>query len=131
MARPILHSSPHTLLASLQAGSLARLAENVGQELAIPPKLGNKWTVEKLKMILVNNHVASGPNAGHFRTFGAIQWECGLYTGRGRPKALYYPFNMDVHRFQRKNPKVHPKLYYITCLLTYTERIAPVLLLHF
>ena len=72
------------------------LAEILG---AIPAKLGDKWTVEELNMILVNILVSSGPNGGHhLRTFGAIQWECEceLYRDRGRPKARRlarcYPF---------------------------------------
>ena len=84
---PISQSLPHTSLASLQSGGLA--GRNLGQELAIPAKLGDKRTVEELNMILVNILVSSGPNGGHhLRTFRAIQWECEceLYRDRGRPK---------------------------------------------
>ena len=81
------------------------IAENHGQDLSIPVKSGDRWTVEELNNILVNNLVPSGPNGGHLRTFGAIQWECELY--RGRPKARCYPFNLDGHRFRGKNPQVH------------------------
>ena len=76
------------------------------QELAIPAKYGEKWTVEELNQILFKTLVSSGPSSGHLRTFGAIQWECELY--RGMPKASCYPspFDLDGHRFRVKNPKV-------------------------
>ena len=52
-------------------------------------------------MVLVSDLIASGRNGGHLRTFGAIQW-----VMIGRPKASCYPFNLDGHHFQRKNPQV-------------------------
>ena len=85
------------------------LSENLAEELAIPAKRGDKWTVEELNTVLENNLVASGSTGGHIRTFGAIQWECELY--RGRPKAHCCPFDLDGHL--RKNPQVNVWLYCI------------------
>ena len=104
----LLHFSPHSTLASFKACRVA--AENLAEELAIPVKLGDKWTVEELNTVLKNNLVGSG-SGGHLRTFGAIQWECELY--RGRPKARCYPFNLDGHRFRGKNPQVKSWLCYL------------------
>ena len=71
-----------TALASIEACRMD--SGNLGQELAILAKHGDKWTVEELNQILFKNLVSSGPSGGHLRTFGAIQWEWELY--RGRPK---------------------------------------------
>jgi len=107
------YRAAHPILRWLPSKLAEWIAENLGQELAIPTKKGEKWTVEELNQILLNNLVSSGPSGGHLRTFGAIQWECELY--RGRPKARCYPFNLDGHRFRGKNPKV---IHYIICYFT-------------
>ena len=88
----------HPILRWLPSKLAEWLAENLAEELAIPAKLGDKWTVEELNTVLERNLVSD------LRTFGAIQWECELY--RGRPKARCYPFNLDGHRFRGKNPQV-------------------------
>ncbi len=44
------------------------------------------------------------------QTFGCIQWECELYSGR--PKARGYPFNMKGHRFRGKKCQVHHMIWY-------------------
>ena len=109
------YSTAHPILRWLPSKLAVWVEENLGQELVIPAKHGDKWTVEELNQILFENLVSLGPRRGHLRTFGAIQWECELY--RGRPKARCYPFNLDGHRFRAKNPKV------IRCLL-YTSDAA-------
>jgi len=102
----------HPILRWLPSKLAEWLSENLAEELAIPAKRGDKWTVEELNTVLENNLVASGSTGGHIRTFGAIQWECELY--RGRPKARCYPFDLDGHRFRGKNPQVNVWLY---CML--------------
>ena len=102
-AHPILHWLPSKLA--------EWLAENLNEELAIPVKLGDKWTVEELNTVLGRNLVSSVSTGAHLRTFGAIKWECELY--RGRPKARCYPFNLDGHRFRGKNPQVKSWLCYL------------------
>lgn len=94
----------HPILRWLPSKLAEWIAENLGEQLEISEKCGDKWTVEELNNILVNNLVSTGPNGGQLRTFGTIQWECELY--RGRPKARCYPFNLDGHRFRGKNPQV-------------------------
>ncbi len=57
--------------------------------------------------ILENNHVPSHSDkkrAAWLRTFGCIQWECELYSGR--PNERCYPFNLKGHLFWRKNRQV-------------------------
>ena len=63
------YSTAHPILRWLSSKLAVWLAENLGQELSIQARLGDKWTLEELNMILVNNLVASGPNGWHFRTF--------------------------------------------------------------
>ena len=92
------YRTSHPILRWLPSKLAEWLAENLAEELAIPAKLGDKWTVEELNTVLERNLVSD------LRTFGAIQWECELY--RGRPKARCYPFNLDGHRFRGKNPQV-------------------------
>jgi hypothetical protein len=80
------------------------IGENYGQQLQIPPKRNLEWTAGELNAILENNLVPSHNGKGQLRTFGCIQWECELYSGR--PKARCYPFNMKGHRFRGKNCQV-------------------------
>ena len=68
------------------------------------PKRNLEWTAGELNVILENNLVPSHHGKGQLRTFGCIQWECELYSGR--PKARCYPFNMQGHRFRGKNCQV-------------------------
>ena len=82
----------------------AWISENFEQELCIPPKRDQKWTVGELNAILENNLVPNHGGKGQLRTFGCIQWECKLYSGR--PKARCYPFNLKNHRFRGKNRQV-------------------------
>jgi hypothetical protein len=72
-------------------------------KLDIPPKQDALWTAAELNAITSN--LVVGPN-GHVHTFGCIQWEC--YHFNGRPKARCYPFDIQGHNYQNKNPKVHP-----------------------
>jgi hypothetical protein len=101
----------HPILRWLPSKLAEWIAENHGQELAIPAKCGDKWTVEELNNILASNLVPFGPTGGQLRTFGTIQWESELY--RGRPKARCYPFKLHGHRFRGKNPQVQYCLYFI------------------
>jgi hypothetical protein len=80
------------------------IGENYGQQLQIPPKRNLEWTAGELNAILENNLVPSHNGKGQLRTFGCIQWECELYSGR--PKARCYPFNLKGHRFRGKNCQV-------------------------
>ena len=83
---------------------LTKLAEWIGanlfEELNIPDKQGPLWTAAELNTIITGNLIG-GPY-DHIRTFGCIQWENGLFSGR--PKAKCYPFNIQVHCFWHKNP---------------------------
>ena len=63
-----------------------------------------EWTAGELNAILENNLVPSHGGKGQLRTFGCIQWECELYSGR--PKARCYPFNLKGHRFRGRNSQV-------------------------
>jgi hypothetical protein len=64
-----------------------KLAEWIGanfcEELNIPDKQGPLWTAAELNAIIIGTLVG-GPH-GHPRTFGCIQWENQLLSGR--PKA--------------------------------------------
>ena len=106
------YRNAHPILRWLPSKLAEWLSENLAEELAIPAKRGDRWTVEELNTVLENNLVASGSTGGHIRTFGAIQWECELY--RGRPKARCYPFDLDGHCFLGKNPQVNVWLH---CML--------------
>jgi len=108
------YRTAHTVLRWLPSKLAEWIAENYGQDLLIPAKSGDKWSVEELNNILVKNLVPCGQNGGHLRTFGTIQWECDLY--KGRPKARCYPFNLDGHRFRGKNPQVLKPCFY--CYVT-------------
>ena len=114
-----LYSTAHPILRWLPSKLAEWLSENLAEELAIPAKRGDKWTVEELNTVLENNLVASGSTGGHIRTFGAIQWECELY--RGRPKASCYPFDLDGHRLRGGNPQVNVWLY---CIILYVNEHA-------
>ncbi len=61
------------------------------------------WTAFELNAIITGNHVG-GPH-GHLHTFGCIQWENELFSGR--PKTRCNPFNFQGHCFRNKNPQVH------------------------
>jgi len=81
------------------------IGENYASELGIPLKTDrSKWNPAELNAILKQNLVPCRHGAGHLRTFGCIQWEWELFNGR--PKARCYPFDLDGHRFQGKNPQV-------------------------
>ena len=79
--------------------------ENYASDLGIPLKTDlSKWNPAEVNTILKQNLVPCRHGTGHLRTFGCIQWEWELFNGR--PKALCYPFYLDGHCFQEKNPKV-------------------------
>ena len=94
----------HPIIRWLPSKLAAWIGENFGQELQIPPKQDVKWTAGELNAILENNLVPSHGGKGQLRTFGCIQWECELYSGR--PKARCYPFNLKGHRFRGRNRQV-------------------------
>jgi hypothetical protein len=94
----------HPILRWLPSKLAAWIGENFGQELRIPPKRDLEWSVGELNAILENNLVPNHGGKGQLRTFGCIQWECELYSGR--PKARCYPFNLKNHRFRGKNRQV-------------------------
>ena len=96
------YRTAHPVLRWLPTKLAEWIGANLGAELLIPDKQGDKWTAAELNSILINN-VVRGPH-GHLRTFGGIKWECDLFNGR--PKARCYPFNIDGHRFRDKNPQV-------------------------
>ena len=94
----------HPILRWLPSKLAAWIGENFGQELRIPPKRDLEWSVGELNAILENNLVPNHGGKGQLRTFGCIQWECELYSGR--PKAQCYPFNMKNHCFRGKPSQV-------------------------
>jgi hypothetical protein len=94
----------HPIIRWLPTKLAAWIGENYGQELQIPPKRDVEWTAGELNAILENNLVPSHGGKGQLRTFGCIQWECELYSGR--PKARCYPFNLKGHRFRGRNRQV-------------------------
>ena len=94
----------HPIIRWLPSKLAEWIGENYGQELQIPAKRDMEWTAGELNAILENNLVPSQGGKGQLRTFGCIQWECELYSGR--PKARCYPFNMQGHRFRGKNRQV-------------------------
>jgi hypothetical protein len=98
----------HPIVRWLPTKLAAWIGENFGQQLQIPPKRNLEWTAGELNAILENNLVPSHNGKGQLRTFGCIQWECELYSGR--PKARCYPFNMKGHRFRGKNCQVQPMI---------------------
>ena len=97
------YRTAHPILRWLPSKLAEWLGENMRDELAIPEKQGDKYTVEQLNSILASNLVPNR-DGGHLRTFTHLQWECEDY--RGRPKARCYPFDLDGHRFRGKNPQV-------------------------
>ena len=74
----------------------------IRQEQQILPKRDVEWTAGELNAILENNRVPSHGGKGELRTFGCIQWECELYSGR--PKAQCYQFNLKGHSFRGRIP---------------------------
>jgi hypothetical protein len=94
----------HPIVRWLPSKLASWIGQNFGQRLQIPPKRNLEWTAAGLNAILENNLVPSHNGKGQLRTFGGIQWECELYSGR--PKARCYPFNMKGHRFRGKNCQV-------------------------
>ena len=82
----------HPIIRWLPSKLAAWIGVNFGQELQIPPKRDVKWTAGELIAILENNLVPSHRGKGQRQTFGCIQWECELYSGR--LKALCYLFNL-------------------------------------
>ena len=67
---------------------------------------------------IITGNIVGGPH-GHLHTFGCIQWECKLFSGR--PKAQCYPFDIEGHRFGNKNPKMRPISDPISCLILLTS----------
>jgi len=111
------YSIAHPILQWLPSKLAEWIAENHGQELAIPAKRWDKWTVEELNNILASNLVPFGPTGGQLRMFGTIQWESELY--RGRPKACCYPFNLHGHHGARiPRCSIAYIIYYMTCYIT-------------
>ena len=94
----------HPIIRWLPSKLAAWISESYGQELQISAKRDMEWMAGELNAILENNLVPSQGGKGQLRTFGCIQWECELYSGR--PKARCYPFNMKGHRFRGKNRQV-------------------------
>ena len=94
----------HLILRWLPSKLAAWISDNFGQELLIPPKRDREWSVGELNAILADNLVPNQGGKGQLRTFGCIQWECELYSGR--LKARCYPFNMKNHRFRGENRQV-------------------------
>ena len=96
----------------------AAASDTFGQQLQIPPKSNLEWTAGELNAILENNLVPSHNGKGQLLTFGCIQWECALYSGR--PKARCYPFNMKGLLFRGKNCQVlHDMISYMISLVCY------------
>ncbi len=93
-------ANPIQIIHWLPSKLAAWIDENFGQ---IPPKRDLKRTAGELNAILENYLVPSHCGKGQLRTFGCIQWEWELYSGR--PKALC-SFNLGGHRFWEKNCQV-------------------------
>ena len=103
------YRTAHPVLRWLPSKLAEWIAENKGGQLGIAPKQGQKWSVQELNNILLNNLVEcrspnKGEGTGHLRTFGGVQWECELFNGR--PKARCYPFDINGHRFRNRTPQV-------------------------
>ena len=107
------YSTSHSILRRLPSKLAKWIGDTMRAELQIPAMTEAKWTVEDLKQILANNLEPNG-DGGHLRTFTTLQWECELYNGR--PKALFYPFDLDSHRFPSRNQQVRVK---IICYITW------------
>jgi hypothetical protein len=98
------YRTKHPVLRWLPAKLAEWISSNLCDKLNIPPKQNVLWAAAELNTIITGNLVG-GPH-GHLHTFGCIQWECYLFNGR--PTARCYPFDIQGHSFQNKNPKVHP-----------------------
>ena len=98
------HRTSHPIIRWLPSKLAAWIGDNYGQELGIPPMSGQKWTAGELNSILLHNLVPSSGGAGQLRTFGCIEWESELFSGR--PKARCYPFDLPGHRFRGKTRQV-------------------------
>ena len=61
------YRNAHPILRWLPSKLAEWLSENLAEELAIPAKRGDKWTVEELNTVLENNLVASGSTGGQIR----------------------------------------------------------------
>ena len=97
------YSTSHQVLRWLPTKLDEWIGANLCEELNIPDKEGPLWTAVELNTIITGDLVG-GPH-GHLHTFGCIQWENELFSGR--PKARCYPFNIQGNRFRNKNPQIH------------------------
>ena len=105
----------HPILRWLPSKLAEWIGDNYGPTLGIPPKRhAAGWTVGELNDILDNNLVPG--TKGHLRTFGCIQWECELFSGR--QMARCYPFDLPNHRFRGCNPQVSVCIPILRRLLT-------------
>ena len=98
------HRTSHPIIRWLPTKLAAWIGDNYGQELGIPPMRDQKWTAGELNAILLHNLVPSSGGAGQLRTFGCIEWESELFSGR--PKARCYPFDLPGHRWRGKTCQV-------------------------
>ena len=98
------YSTSHPIIRWLPSKLAAWIGNKYGQELGIPPMRGQKWTAGELNTILLHNMVPSTGGACQLGTFGCIEWESELYSGR--PKARCYPFNLPGHRFWGRTRQV-------------------------
>jgi hypothetical protein len=96
---PYAYRTSHPVLRWLPTKLAEWIGANLCEELNILDRQAPLWTAAELNTIITGNLVG-----GHFRTFGCIQWENELFSGR--PKAGCYPFNIQGHRFRHKNPQV-------------------------
>jgi hypothetical protein len=99
------HRKSHPLLQFLPQKLSEWIAENLADELELPPKTGpgDTWSSEDLNRILLWCCVADS-KGNNLHTFNSLEFESDLY--RGIMRARCYPFDMDDHRFHGKNIKV-------------------------
>ena len=94
----------HPLLQFLTLKLAEWLAKNLSEELNLPDT-GDECSSAHLNNILTRCLV-SNRKGDNLHTFQCVEFESDLY--RGVMRARCFPFNMDKHRFYRKNVKVCP-----------------------
>ena len=95
----------HPLLQFLPQKLSEWIAENLEDELELPPKTGpdGTWSSVDLNRILLRCCVADS-KGNNLHTFNSLEFESDLY--RGVMRARCYPFDMDDHSFHGQNIKV-------------------------
>ncbi len=100
-----LYRRSHPMLQFLPQVLAEWIANNYSEELNVPPRPdpSKAWSTATLNRILQTCIVCESRGI-NIHTFQTVEFESDLY--RGVMRARFYPFNMERHRFRRRNVKV-------------------------